>query len=122
MSLPEDERTPWQAARDSTEETGAWPEHWGPYHRHFASDAIHRDGGPECDQPGTSRRVYVFDDDTLRDHEAIVARWAASQALAEITRPVLPFVTVICPCGIRDPHCHCDAYPGPHRHPAEAGK
>jgi hypothetical protein len=74
-----DNRTPWQAARDNAEETGTWPEGWGPFHshhRHFASDAIHRDGGPECDQPGTPRRVYVFDADFLDEHERLVARWA----------------------------------------------
>jgi hypothetical protein len=70
------ERTPWQADRDRTERTGLWPESWGPFHRHFASDAIHRDGGHECDQPGTPRRVYVFDPDALREHEAHVARYA----------------------------------------------
>lgn len=73
---PADDRTPWQIARAETEETGTWPESWGPYHRHFASDAIHRDGGPECDQPGTTRRVYMFDPDVLSAHEAAVARWA----------------------------------------------
>jgi hypothetical protein len=70
-------RTPWQADRDRAKETDAWPEGWGPFHRHFANDAIHRDGGPECDQPGTPRRVYVFDDDALDQHERIVARYAA---------------------------------------------
>jgi hypothetical protein len=76
MSMPEEFRTPFQIARDRAEETGTWPESWGPYHRHFCNDAIHRDGGPECDQPGTPRRVYVFDDDTLDVHERAVARWA----------------------------------------------
>lgn len=68
--------TPWQADRASAERTGAWQEGWGPFHRHFANDAIHRDGGRECDQPGTPRRVYVFDDDYLREHELAVGRWA----------------------------------------------
>jgi hypothetical protein len=72
------QRTPWQADRDAAEQRGAWPESWGPYHRHFASDAVHRDGGPECDQPGTPRRVYVFDPDALDEHERIVARYAAA--------------------------------------------
>ena len=77
-----DDRTPFQVDRDRAERTGTLPEGWGHFHhRHFASDAIHRDGGPECDQPGTPRRVYVFDPDTLDAHEAIVARWAAGQAL-----------------------------------------
>jgi len=74
-----DDRTPWQIDRDRAERTGKWPESWGPYHRHFANDAVHRDGGPECDQPGTPRRVYVFDPDALDEHEAIVARWAQAQ-------------------------------------------
>jgi hypothetical protein len=72
-----DDRTPWQTDRDRIEETGHWPPSWGPYHRHFASDAIHRDGGSECDQLGTPRRVYVFDPDVLDEHERIVARYAA---------------------------------------------
>lgn len=72
----DDYRTPWQADRDRVEQTGKWPESWGPFHRHFANDAVHRDGGPECDQPGTPRRVYVFDPDALDAHELIVARYA----------------------------------------------
>lgn len=72
----DDSRTPWQADRDRIERTGKWPESWGPFHRHFANDAVHRDGGPECDQPGTPRRVYVFDPDALDAHELIVARYA----------------------------------------------
>lgn len=48
------------------------------FHRHFASDVIHRDGGPECDQPGTPRRVYVFDPDVLSEHELNVARYAVA--------------------------------------------
>ena len=79
----QDSPTPFQADRDRAERTGKHPESWGPYHRHFGSDAIHRDGGPECDQPGTPRRVYVFDPDTLDAHEAIVARWAVEQYQAE---------------------------------------
>lgn len=71
------ERTPWQADRDRIEQTGAWPDPaWGPFHRHFANGEIHRDGGPECNQPGTPRRVYMFDPDALDEHERIVARWA----------------------------------------------
>ena len=85
----EDARTPWQRDRDRAEETGNWPESWGPFHRHFASDAIHRDGRPECDQPGTPRRVYVFDPEHLTEHEAIVAQYAAGQALAAV-REVVP--------------------------------
>jgi hypothetical protein len=72
-----DDRTPWQTARDQAEETGTWPDpEWGPFHRHFASGVIHRDGGPECDQPGTPRRVYMFDADILDAHERLVARYA----------------------------------------------
>jgi hypothetical protein len=45
--------------------------------------------------------VYLFDGDTLDDHERAVARWA-------IEHPAL-FVT--------DPGpCECSAYPAPHRH------
>jgi hypothetical protein len=73
-------QTPEQAARARAERDGARPEKWGPFHRHFASDAIHRDGGPECDQPGTPRRVYVFDPDVLAEHEAHIARRAAATA------------------------------------------
>ena len=76
MNRRADMRTPWQAARDNAEATGAWPGSSGPFHRHFASDAVHRDGGPECDQPGTPRRVYVFDGDALDQHERAVARYA----------------------------------------------
>lgn len=74
------EPTPWQVARDRAEQAGDWPEAWGPHHchRHFASDAIHRDGGPECDQPGTPRRVYVFDAEYLHQHELAVAQWAVA--------------------------------------------
>ena len=72
------EQTPWQIDRDNAERSGELSEGWGPFHRHFASDAVHRDGGPECDQPGTSRRVYVFDAEDLDAHERIVARWAAA--------------------------------------------
>lgn len=75
--MSEDERTPWQAARDNAERAGTWPLSGGPYHRHFAGDAVHRDGGPECDQPGTPRRVYVFDADALDEHERAVAGYAA---------------------------------------------
>ena len=78
---PDDDRTPFQIDRDRAEQTGTWPESWGPFHRHFANDAVHRDGGPECDQPGTPRRVYVFDPDALDEHERIVARWGADLAL-----------------------------------------
>jgi hypothetical protein len=84
-----DPRTPWQIDRDRAEQTGKWPEAWGPFHRHFANDAVHRDGGPECDQPGTPRRVYVFDPDHLSEHEAIVARWAVGQALKSF-REIVP--------------------------------
>jgi hypothetical protein len=70
----DDSRTPEERARNEAERTGRWPESWGPFHRHFVSDAIHRDGGPECDQPGTPRRVYVFDSDYLKKHEAFIAR------------------------------------------------
>jgi hypothetical protein len=72
----QDDRTPWQADRARVEASGKWPPSWGPFHRHFANDAVHRDGGQECDQPGTPRRVYVFDDDYLHAHELAVARWA----------------------------------------------
>jgi len=74
-----DDRTPWQIDRDYAEKAGKWPEGWGPFHRHFANDAIHRDGGPECDQPGTPRRVYVFDPDSLTAHEEAVTRWVQAQ-------------------------------------------
>jgi len=78
VSAEDDDRTPWQIDRDRAEQTGTLPEGWEHFHhRHFASDAIHRDGGSECDQPGTPRRVYVFDGDVLDEHERIVARYAA---------------------------------------------
>jgi hypothetical protein len=38
------------------------------YHRHFAEYDIHTDEG--CPNPGTRRRVYVFDQDALDAHEA----------------------------------------------------
>jgi hypothetical protein len=76
--MAEPELTPWQTDRDNAEATGDRPPDWGPFHRHFCNDAIHRDGGPECDQPGTPRRVYVFDEYALDEHERIVARWGAA--------------------------------------------
>lgn len=76
--MAEPERTPWQIDRDNAEYRGDLPDAWGPFHRHFASDAVHRDSGPECDQPGTPQRVYVFDEYALDEHERIVARWAAA--------------------------------------------
>jgi hypothetical protein len=78
-----DSQTPFQADRDRAERTGKHPESWGPYHRHFGSDAVHRDGGPECDQPGTPRRVYVFDPDVLDEHEAAVARQSVERYRAD---------------------------------------
>jgi hypothetical protein len=75
--MDDDYRTPWQVDRDKAERSGALPFGMShTFHRHFANDAIHRDGGPECDQPGTPRRVYVFDPDVLDAHEMIVARYA----------------------------------------------
>jgi hypothetical protein len=71
--------TPWQRDRDEAERSGALPPGMPhTFHRHFASDAIHRDGGPECDQPGSPRRVYVFDPEFLTEHELFVARYAAA--------------------------------------------
>ena len=82
--MPDSERTPEQIARSKAKEPGNWPGELGPpYHRHFANDAVHRDGGPECDQPGTPRRVYVFDPDYLSEHEAFITRRTAEQG--EIT-------------------------------------
>lgn len=81
--------TPEELTRQETENTGAWPEKWGPHHRHFASDAIHRDGKPECDQPGTQHRVYVFDADYLDAHERFIAdreRAACAKIVRDITR------------------------------------
>ena len=57
--------------------TGAW----GPFHRHFGNDAIHRDGGPECDQPGTPRTVYVFDPDYLEEHDDLIRADERSKVL-----------------------------------------
>ena len=74
-----DDRTPGRSTATKPRNTGTWPESWGPYHRHFASDAIHRDGGPECDQAGSPRRVYGFDPDALDAHEAVVTQWAMRQ-------------------------------------------
>lgn len=43
------------------------------FHRHFGSDAIHRDGTDDCDQPGSPREVYyVFDPDHLHEHDRYV--------------------------------------------------
>jgi hypothetical protein len=67
--------TPWQRDRDEAERAGALPPGMlHTFHRHFASDEVHRDGGPECGQPGTPRRVYVFDPEFLTEHELFVAR------------------------------------------------
>lgn len=75
--------TPWEEARNraeralsQAERADSRPEFWGPFHRHFCSDAIHRDGRSECDQPGAPRRVYVFDPEDLSEHEKQVARYA----------------------------------------------
>jgi hypothetical protein len=71
--------TPWDEDRNEAERTGALPPGFTHrYHRHFASGAVHRDGGPECDQPGTPRRVYVFDAEVLSEHELNVARYAVA--------------------------------------------
>lgn len=57
---------------------------WGAmFHRHFASNEIHRDGGPECTQPGSPRPVYVFDPDILADHDRRIKAEAAATALEE---------------------------------------
>ena len=77
-TLWQEQRTPWQIDRDDAEDNGTWPALWGPFHRHTFSDAVHRDTGPECDQEGSPRRVYVFDPDALDSHERIVARWGAA--------------------------------------------
>lgn len=76
--MAEPERTLWEIDRDNAEDRGDLPAAWGPFHRHFASNAVHRDSGAECDQPGTPLRVYVFDPDTLDEHERIVARYGAA--------------------------------------------
>jgi hypothetical protein len=77
--MDDPDRTPWQIDRDRAERSGALPPGWTHrYHRHFANGEIHRDDGPECTQPGTPRRVYVFDADVLDEHERIVARYAAA--------------------------------------------
>lgn len=70
--------TPWDRQRQQAEGNPKpfEPLGWGPFHRHFASGAIHRDGHSECDQPGTPRRVYAFDPDYLHNHELAVARYA----------------------------------------------
>lgn len=73
------DRTPWQRQRDAAERSGELPTGLTDrYHRHFANGAVHRDGGPECTQPGTPRRVYVFDPDALDAHELAVARYATA--------------------------------------------
>jgi hypothetical protein len=58
---------------------------WGcTFHRHFASNEIHRDGGPECSQQGSLRRVYVFDPDVLAVHDAeLTERVRAEQREAD---------------------------------------
>lgn len=88
-----EDRTPEEAARDKAELTGNWLPGQVPYHRHFCSDAVHRDGGPECDQPGTPRRVYVFDPDYLSEHEAFITR-RAEQA-GEVTFESHRWYTVV---------------------------
>jgi DNA-binding CsgD family transcriptional regulator len=68
------ELTPEQKERARVERTGDWPDpSWGPFHRHFANGAIHRDNGPECDQQGTRRRVYVFDADYLDEYDRFIS-------------------------------------------------
>jgi hypothetical protein len=85
--MADDERTPEQIARDEAERPGNWPNELGPpYHRHFANDAVHRDGGPECNQPGTPRRVYVFDPDYLSEHEAFITRRVAEKVREQAGR------------------------------------
>ncbi len=62
------------------DETGGWGV---TFHRHFGSNAIHRDGGAECDQPGKPRQVYVFDPDFLAEHDAEIRAEARSDAYRE---------------------------------------
>jgi hypothetical protein len=79
VTVRADEPTPWQVQRAQAERTGALPTGYTHcYHRHFSNSEIHRDGGPECTQPGTPYRVYVFDDWALDEHEKIVAAYAAA--------------------------------------------
>lgn len=51
---------------------GTVSDDWGPFHRHYGSDAIHRDGGPECDQPGSPHTVFCFDPDHLDEHDEAI--------------------------------------------------
>jgi hypothetical protein len=54
---------------------------WGvTFHRHFGSNEIHRDDGPECRQIGTPRPVYVFDPDVLAEHD----RHVTAEAVREL--------------------------------------
>jgi hypothetical protein len=66
----DDERTPEQEARAAAEADPSprYADGRPEYHRHFAQYDIHTDEG--CPNPGTRRRVYAFDHDTLDAHEA----------------------------------------------------
>lgn len=67
----ENDRTPEQVARGNAEKYDRWPNGWGPFHRHFASDEIHRDA--DCDNPAARRRVWVFETGHLDEHERHIA-------------------------------------------------
>jgi hypothetical protein len=65
-----DEETPEQAVRRAAESDPSpyYADGRPKYHRHFAQYDIHTD--ETCDTSGAQRRVYVFDDDALDEHEA----------------------------------------------------
>jgi hypothetical protein len=66
----DDERTPEQEARAAAEADPSprYADGRPKYHRHFAQYDIHTD--EDCTQPSTRRRIYVFDSETLDEHEA----------------------------------------------------
>lgn len=63
--------------------TGGWG---ATFHRHFASNEVHRDGGPECTQSGSPRPVYAFDPDALAAHDREVAVKTLREAAEAMTK------------------------------------
>lgn len=82
--MTDDERTPKQAVRAAAEADPSpfYADGRPKYHRHFGDHNIHFDAA--CDTAGAQRRVYVFDDDALDEHEAHIRANERSKVYDEI--------------------------------------
>lgn len=81
MTEADSETTPEQDARAAADRYPGthYADGRPKMHRHFAQYEVHEDS--KCDRPSTRRRVYVFDDEDLDEHERfIVARETAHLA------------------------------------------